>query len=731
MPAGDLAPFGGSTEGYRKEAQVAIFARAKPARRAGATNTPSNLSFQAKTSGYKVSVLVGEYETLVDLGRGGMADLYLAREVNDATGDLVVLKVLRASANARRSEMFHEEAWLSAGFDHPNVVRTLGVGEAGGRPFLALEFLDGPSADRIMHRVAERRGADPRIRSMMLGILAESLAGLHYAHELSRNGEPLGIVHRDFNPPNVVVTYDGHVKTVDFGIAKSAGRISRTTTGVVKGKVRYMAPEQALGMAIDRRADVFSAGVMLWEFCSGEPFWKAFPNDQAVFDELIGGSYPVTRSDETNGINAILTKALARDATERYQTVAEMRADILREIGREGPAMPMRATIADVLTDLFRDDRERMATMLARALSGTAAAPSSSSSSRPVEASGMMARTDVASPIKRLLRRLGIATFIVVLLPSVARADREAPPAAPPSPTPSAASPSSTAAVAAAEEHFQRGLKLFDDGDFKLALVELERSYDLAPNYRVLYNVGEVQFQLGSYAKALRTLTRYLEVGGERIPPNRRADVAKDLEALKIRTAHLRVLVDVAGADVLVDGESIGRSPLAEHELVDAGAHRVVVQRLGFVATSEALTLAGGDDKTLNVHLAPVEQKPNVRVVEVRESNGLGVVWVGWGLTAALAAGTVGALVGWRNADATLADLKNKPSTSTERQDQASSADTLRTVTFVVGGATLVAAGVSLFFTLKKSGDAGPSKSAAVMPRLEVGRGRVLLTTEF
>lgn len=294
-----------------------------------------------------------------------------------------------------------------------------------------------------------------------------------------------------------------------------------------------------------------------------------------------------------------------------------------------------------------------------------------------------------------------LAAAAIVFVPAEARADEPAPSASP--------------EAKEAEGHFTRGLKLFDESDYKLALVEFERSYELVPNYRVLYNIGEVEFQLGSFAKARRTLSRYLELGGERIPPNRRAQVEKDLEALKLRTALLLVGVDAPGAEITVDGERLGVSPLGDKQLVDAGAHRIEVKLNGYAPSSEPITLVGGDDKRIDVHLTPLDKpQPTTRVIEVHDAPGLGPVWIGWGLTVALAAATVGTAVAWQNADGKLADLKGTSSSQTERESQARSVDTLRTVTFVLGGTALVAAGVSLFVTLRRSGDSAKSTKAAI-----------------
>lgn len=345
----------------------------------------------------------------------------------------------------------------------------------------------------------------------------------------------------------------------------------------------------------------------------------------------------------------------------------------------------------------------------------------------------------VQSKAKRRWLRGGVVLgFLGTLAPFTARAQstptapttHEATPAGQPSETTSDAS---AAAEAKAAEHFRRGVKLFDEGDFKLALVEFERSYELVPNYRTLYNLGEVEFQLGHFAKARRTLTRYLELGGERLSPNRRAEVERDIDALKIRTATLRVDVDVEGADIEIDGEHLGRSPLANPELVDAGAHRLTVHKQGYVPLTESLSLVGGDSKVLALKLVPVPTKrEEPRVVEVQEQRGVGAAWIGWGVTAALAAGTVGAVVAWQNAESELTALKGRQSSQIERKDQASSVDTLETVTIVMGGATLAVAGVSLYFTLARSGGAREAPpQAGLLPRVLLGPASVGFRTEF
>ena len=207
-----------------------------------------------------------------------MADVFLAVQ-SGPTGSgfqkLMVVKRLRQNL-ADEPEfvaMLVDEARIAARLNHPNVVQTNEVGELNGQYFIAMEYLDGQPLHRIQHRNAQRQkdGATaPFSKDLQYVVLLDVLAGLHHAHELlDYDGTPLQIVHRDMTPHNIFVTYEGQVKVVDFGIARAVGRSAETRQGIIKGKVRYMAPEQAIGHNVDRRADVFAIGIILWEVASG------------------------------------------------------------------------------------------------------------------------------------------------------------------------------------------------------------------------------------------------------------------------------------------------------------------------------------------------------------------------------------------------------------------------------------------------------------------------------
>lgn len=267
-----------------------------------------------------------------------------------------------------------------------------------------------------------------------------------------------------------------------------------------------------------------------------------------------------------------------------------------------------------------------------------------------------------------------------------------------------AAEPPSKDAVREAAVHFDRGVKLFEDGDYKLSVVEFRRSYQAVPDYRTLYNIGEVEFQLGNFAEARRTLQQYLDAGGTRVPAARRADVERDLDALRIRTAYLHVAVNVAGADVEIDGQRVGTAPLHGALLVNGGAHTIAARKAGFVSATSDVALAGAEEKTVSLALTPVPVEPAAGASS-------GPAWIGWGVTGALVAGTVGMGVSWESASADLADTKSRPTTQAELDQKAHSVEARRAITLSLGAAALVAAGISTYLTLSSGRRAEPTRA--------------------
>lgn len=272
---------------------------------------------------------LGRYRLLTTLGQGGMGAIHLA--VMSGTGDfrkLVVVKELRPdlATNPEFVRLFLSEAQLAGRLNHANIVQTIEAGQDGDRYFLAMEFLDG----QPFHKVVQSSRVEPAVPlRFRLQVIRDVLAGLHYAHELcDYDGRPLNIAHCDVSPPNVFVTYEGHVKVVDFGIAKASGLNPTADTGVFKGKLRYAAPEQLIGENIDRRADIFSAGVMLWETITLRKFSSGSVQDHAAIERRLSGAEPrlaVSAPHVPRTLAAICDKALSVNPKDRFQTADDFR----------------------------------------------------------------------------------------------------------------------------------------------------------------------------------------------------------------------------------------------------------------------------------------------------------------------------------------------------------------------------------------------------------------------
>jgi serine/threonine protein kinase len=267
-----------------------------------------------------------KYRVIAKLGEGGMALVHLAILFGiGGVRKLVVLKSLRPELlpDARMREMFLTEARLAATLSHPNIVQTFEIDVLGGRPVMVMEYMDGQSLWSVLR--GERRATIPL--PAQLYVLKEVLNGLDYVHNLTAlDGTVLELVHRDISPPNIFITYDGHVKVLDFGIAKNV-RAMNTETGVIKGKVRYMAPEQFQGSrGLDRRADIFAVGVLLWEALAGKRLWEGL-QDVQIMGKVLDGNMPRLNDGARTvppSLESICRKALCCDRDDRYASAAAM-----------------------------------------------------------------------------------------------------------------------------------------------------------------------------------------------------------------------------------------------------------------------------------------------------------------------------------------------------------------------------------------------------------------------
>jgi len=322
----------------------------------------------------------GKYIVIGKLGHGGMAEVNLA-VVGGKGGfrKLFVIKRLHGHLEHESGfiDMFLDEARLAAQLDHPHCVQTVEVGEDNGQHFLAMEYLDGQGLERIL-RVTGQRG-DFLPLTVSVRMIADALDGLHYAHDLrSYDGTVLGVVHRDVSPQNIFVTYNGVVKLLDFGIAKAESNVVETRTGVVKGKYAYIAPEQALAQPVDRRADLWSMGVVLWEMLTSHRLFKSV-NELATLNETLHGTVHPPSSYNPQvppELDAILDRALQRDVSKRYATGAEFKDDLESWLATQTEPSD-RKSIAALMKDRFGDIVEQHRQRLGECIASVANDPRS------------------------------------------------------------------------------------------------------------------------------------------------------------------------------------------------------------------------------------------------------------------------------------------------------------------------------------------------------------------
>ena len=322
----------------------------------------------------EASGLDARYRRLLVLGKGGMGRVEVALERGGGeAGRLVALKRLlpEAANDARLTDMFLREARLAASLTHPNVVHAFDFGEAGGELFMAMEYVEGEPLSRVLAAGRERGvSLEPALAAH---VLAEICAGLHAAHELEDGtGAKLNVVHRDVSPHNVMVAYDGRIKLLDFGVAKTDAKTEidggLTRTGEVKGKVAYMSPEQAMGDALDRRSDLYSIGAVLFECVTGRRMWPG--TDMEVLRQLALEAPP--RLEEAApgtppALCAIYTRLVARQPSARPPS-ARVVEEELRAFAATDASRDAAKGVPERMALLFADAAAQRRKALARAI---------------------------------------------------------------------------------------------------------------------------------------------------------------------------------------------------------------------------------------------------------------------------------------------------------------------------------------------------------------------------
>jgi len=290
----------------------------------------------AAASPTTTALVVGRYALYGKIAQGGMATVHFGRMVGGA-GFTRTVAIKRLHPHLAEEpefvSMMIDEARLVARVQHPNVAQTLDVVAEGGDLLIVMEYVAGDSLARLLRveSTRQRQIPPPIVSAVMNGVLH----GLHAAHAArSDRGEPLGIVHRDVSPHNVLVGVDGLARVIDFGVAKAAGRVQTTRAGMVKGKLPYMAPEQLAGQETSRSADIYAAGVVLWEMLTGRRLFKADDDAMLLGQVLAGPRDKPSRWVPTlpPALDAVVMRALARDPAARYATAREMADDLVRVV---------------------------------------------------------------------------------------------------------------------------------------------------------------------------------------------------------------------------------------------------------------------------------------------------------------------------------------------------------------------------------------------------------------
>ncbi len=285
-----------------------------------------------------------------------MAEIFLARGAGVAGVEryCVLKRILRERANdAQFVQMFIDEARLAAQLQHPNIASVYDIGMLGDSYFFTMEYVHGETIKSLVQRAQGLRRPLPV--ACVLTIIAGTAAGLHHAHERNGNdGRPLGIVHRDISPSNLMVSYEGNVKIVDFGVAKADDRVVKTQSGTVKGKISYLSPEQCRGTRVDRRSDLFSLGIVMWEMLTGARLYRQssdFESMQAIVHEP--PSPPSSRRpDVPRAIDDIVLRLLAKSVTDRFQTARDVVEAIENVAVRAGTILSISA-VSHLIRDLF------------------------------------------------------------------------------------------------------------------------------------------------------------------------------------------------------------------------------------------------------------------------------------------------------------------------------------------------------------------------------------------
>ncbi|MCS6858658.1 MAG: protein kinase, partial [Sandaracinaceae bacterium] len=529
----------------------------------------------------------GKYTLLRRLAVGGMAELFLAlqRSVAGFEKLIVVKRILPHLAKDRAFvDLILHEARISATLNHPNICHIYDVGEQEGQFYIAMEYIHGEDLRSIIRQM-KKKGESQFPLEQALAIVLGCCAGLAYAHEKTTiDGEPLNIVHRDVSPQNILVTFSGDVKLVDFGIAK-AGRnpLEDTSAGVLAGKIPYMSPEQASGLPLDARSDLFSLGIILFELTTGKRLFKG-PNELETIRLILDGEYP--RPRELNPqipeeLEAIIVKALQKDPDKRFQSAREMQAAI-EDFVRKSQLKVSTISTGEWMQRLFAEKLEEQRKLLAqgRQLAEILVAQAEAEE-KEATLSGVRSRPATSWPwiaaIGISLTALGVALFAV-------QAVRNQP-----------ASPKGPGQI-----------HVLSDPPGAAIAVDGVRRPERTPAVLKELPLAKYVIQVSSDGH----LPKSVEVELTEQKPHAKVEVRLE----RISAAHFAV-VNVSskpsGAKIIIDGKELeALTPYRITNLEPGVEHTIAVSREGWLTQTRSLTLKPGqvEDLFFTLERAPIGQ---------------------------------------------------------------------------------------------------------------------------
>lgn len=303
----------------------------------------------------------GHYFILEKIAQGGMAEIFkgLTYDFMGLKKFIVIKRILpHIAANKEFIDMLVAEAKIAVNLSHGNIAQIFDLGKVGNDYFIVMEYVDGKNLSQIQRRSLENRQRIPvEYCVYFISALCDALDYMH--RKKDESGNDLKIVHRDISPQNIIISYSGNVKLVDFGVAKAAFKLGEGEKGILKGKFAYMSPEQAEGEEIDNRSDIFSAGIVLWEMLVGQRLFKKKSNSETVMAVKEMAVLPPShfRTDVHEELDEIVLKALGRKVNDRYQSAHDMGLDLTKYLLKYYPEFKPN-TVSEYISVLFGRDEE-------------------------------------------------------------------------------------------------------------------------------------------------------------------------------------------------------------------------------------------------------------------------------------------------------------------------------------------------------------------------------------